>query len=213
MGPYFRQVEWIEGCLFSLLLGHYLYLQRPLWKVFPVNGLNKVALRKISIYPFHVNGFVVGEVLNTLQGFKMEFHIYQFIFIVDHGEGMAAKSVHVAMAMWCAPVAHKYHYLVQAFGVQAPEVPHHGWAFTIGTRVSFLGMYKVAEFLWVLYKENRGIVSYQVPVTIFRIKFYCKPAWVSFCIRAAFFTAYGAETEQQFRLLAYLIEDLCFGVF
>ncbi len=79
--------------------------------------------------------------------------------------------MHMAVAEWRSAIAHQKHYLVQAFWIKAPEIPHHGRAFCICSRISFLCMDKIAEFLWILYKEYWSIISYQVPVAIFRIKF------------------------------------------
>ena len=208
MRPYLGQIKRIERGLLRLLPGHYLYLHCPFREILFIYGIHQVALGKIRVNTLHGHRFIVGKVLYALHGLKVKFHIHHFILIIDQGKGMAAITIHVPMAMGRTTVAHQYHYLVQAFGVEAPEVPHHGRAFTVRTRVSLLGMYKIAEFLRVFDKEYGRVVTHQVPVAIFGIELQREAAWVALGICTTFFAAYGAETYEQLGLLAYLVKYL-----
>lgn len=68
-------------------------------------------------------GFGIGEVLDALLCAPVEFDPETFVLRVDEAVGMAAKSVHVAIAGRNAAVAHDDGDLMQCFGQQGPEIP------------------------------------------------------------------------------------------
>ena len=140
------------------------------FEALPPRG-DQVTLCPIGIITFHFYRFIINEIPDTLLGFKVKLHPYFLIILIDQTKGMAAESMHMPVTEGRAAVTHQEHDLVQAFRVQAPEIPHHRGAFAIGIRFSFLGMDKVAEFFRILYEKYGGIISDKVPVSIFRIKF------------------------------------------
>src|SRR5687768_7478315 len=110
----------------------------------------------------------------------MKLHPHALVVGIDQAEGMATESMHMTIRVGSTAIAHQEHYLVKAFRIMAPEIPLHGRAFTIGIWIALLCMDKIAEFLRVFYKEDRRIVTYQVPVAVFGIKFNSKSTRVSF---------------------------------
>src|SRR5258706_4716481 len=104
---------------------------------------------------------------------------------------MTSISIHKSITNRCAAIAHQNHYLMQTLRIQTPVVPHHRWAFTIGIRIAFLCMDEVSKFLRVFDEENRCIVSYQVPVAVFCVKFYCKSARISLGVSTSFLATNG----------------------
>jgi hypothetical protein len=65
-------------------------------------------------------------------------------------------------------------------------------------------MDKIAELFRILNKENRGVITNQVPVAIFGIKLYGEAARVTFCIGRSFFAPNGRKAQENFGLLANL---------
>src|SRR6187401_614070 len=66
MRPYFGQVERVEAELPRLCRSHDLDLQRPSWKIFPVNSFNEIPLGKIRVMRFHPGSFVIRKILDAL---------------------------------------------------------------------------------------------------------------------------------------------------
>jgi len=122
---------------------------------------------------------------------------------------MTAVAIHETVPVGGAPVAEQDHHLVQAFRVQAPEIPHHGRALEIGLRIPFLGMNEIRELFRVFNKKYRGIVSHQIPVAVIGIKLDGKTARVSFSISASLLTSDGGETHKDTALVACTAEQFC----
>ncbi len=102
---------------------------------------------------------------------------------------------------------------VQAFGVEAPEIPHHRGAFAVGIRIAFLGMDKIRELLGVFDKENGSVVAHHVPVAFFGIEFNGKAAGIAFGIGRTFFRhPRWKEADEDAGLLAQLVEYFGAGV-
>src|SRR5882757_396550 len=159
--PGFGQIEWIETIIFCLFSRHDLYFHMPFGKLAAVNSFYQVALRKIRIFTFHFYRVGIDEIFDALGSFEMKFHPYLFIFIIDETECMATKSIHMAVTIRGATIAHQEHDLVQAFRIEAPEIPHHRWTFTVGIRISFLGMNEIRKFFRILDKKDGSIISYK----------------------------------------------------
>ena len=152
------------------------------------------------------------EVLDTLERLEVEFHPDALLPGVEERKRMAAEAVHVTIAVWRAAVAHEDEHLVQAFRVERPEVPHHGRALAVGTRVALLGVNEIAKFFGVLDKKHRGVVPDQVPVAVLGVELHRKAARVALGVGAAFLASHRGEAHEHPRLLADLTEQLRPGV-
>ena len=62
----------------------------------------------------------------------MELHPIPLASGADKAEGVARKAVHVPVAARRAPIAEQDCYLVERFGRQRPEIPHHRRQFQVG---------------------------------------------------------------------------------
>ena len=122
---------------------------------------------------------------------------------------MAAESMHMTISIRSTTIAHQEHYLVEAFRIQAPEIPHHCRTLCMCSRIPFLGMNEIRKLLRILNKEDRSIISNKVPVSIFCIEFHSKSAWVSFCIRRSLLAANGGKTQEDPGLFSNLVKDFC----
>ncbi len=101
---------------------------------------------------------------------------------------MASIPVHMTVTIWCASVTEEYHYLVETFRIETPEIPHHGRTLEVGVRITFLSVDKVGEFLSILDKEYRSIVSNKVPVAFISIELNGKASWVTFGVCTSLFS-------------------------
>ncbi|MNY14377.1 hypothetical protein D3C86_1475520 [compost metagenome] len=106
MRPNLGQVKWIPTECLCLFLSHDLNLQFPFWKIAIFNCMNQVSLGKIRIFTFHLHGFIIDEVFNTLLRFKVKFYPKTFIVFIDKRECMAPKSIHVAITIRSATIRH-----------------------------------------------------------------------------------------------------------
>src|SRR5258708_2059628 len=104
---------------------------------------------------------------------------------------MTSISIHKSITNGGAAIAHQNHHLMQTLRIQAPVIPHHRWTFTIGIRVAFLCMDEVSKFLRVFDEENRCIVSYEIPVAVFRVKLYSKSTRISLGVSTSFLATNG----------------------
>src|SRR5664279_5651417 len=170
MQPNLRQVKWIVFICFRFTQSHYLDLYIPFRKFFAVNSVDKIALSEIRILSFHFDSFIVGKVFDSLGGFEMKFYPYTLICCIEHTKCMAAKSVHMSVAIGGSAIRHQKHNLVQTLRIQTPEVPHHPGTLTVCIGITFLGMNKITEFFRVFNEKYRRIVSNQIPVSILSVK-------------------------------------------
>src|SRR5690606_21939843 len=110
----------------------------PPGEIATVNSFYQVALGMIGVFTLDPYGFFIVKVLYSLLGFEMKLHPELFVCSVHKTEGVTAKSMHVPVTVRRSAVCHNEHYLMQAFRIKAPEIPHHGRAFCVCTRVSLL---------------------------------------------------------------------------
>ena len=148
-----------------------------------------------------VSRFFVAQILDTLLGTPMIFYPHPFSFRVDEAVCVRAESVHVAVGCRDASVGHDDRDLMKGFGKHGPEVPIRLWRTEVGLRITLHGMVQVGELEWVSDKEDRRIVSYQVPVAFLGIEFHGKSTDVPFGISSPSFTCHGREAHEYFRLL------------
>ena len=128
----------------------------------------------------------------------------RLIFGIDQAEGVAAKTVHMAVGIRNTAVAHDDGHLVQCFRKRSPEIPVVFGTSHVGARVTFDGMVEVGEFKRVTQEEDRGIVADQVPVAFFGVELHGKTADIAFGIGRAAFTGHGGKAHKQVGLFTNL---------
>ena len=81
-----------------IFLRHNLDFQFPAWIVCTLNRFKQILLMTFTIVTDYFCGFFVGQVLNSLQTFKMKFHPETFVIGINKTIGMTAKAVHMSIA-------------------------------------------------------------------------------------------------------------------
>jgi hypothetical protein len=115
---------------------------------------------------------------------------------------VAAKAVHVAIAVRNATIRKQDGDLVQRFGRMRPEVPHHLRAFQVALRQALLGVDKVREFQRITNEEHRRVVANDVPVAFLGVELQGETTRVALGVGRAALTAYGGEAQEGRGLLA-----------
>ena len=120
--PDLGQVEGMIGAGQSILLRHDLDEQLPAGIVPPLDALIEVALMALSVPGHYGLRLFVGQVLDALLGDPVELDPEALALSVDHAEGMAAESVHMAIGVGYAAVAHGDGDLVQSILVRGSRL-------------------------------------------------------------------------------------------
>ncbi|GAN73355.1 hypothetical protein Apmu_0067_21 [Acidiphilium multivorum AIU301] len=119
-----------------LRLGHDLDHQRPAREVSGLDRGKQVAAVAFPVARDDRLRLGIGEIGDALLAAEMEFHPDTLIRGVDHREGMAAESVHVAEAFRNAALRHHDGHLVERLRQKGPEVPIVVGAAQSGARVA-----------------------------------------------------------------------------
>ncbi|MNI67131.1 hypothetical protein D3C73_1227430 [compost metagenome] len=91
---------------------------------------------------------------------------------------MAAKAVHVTVAVRDAAIGKQNRDLVQCLRGVRPEIPHGLSTFQIALRQTLLGVDKVREFEWVTDEEHGCVVAHDVPVTFLGVELQREATWI-----------------------------------
>nr|GEU28368.1 hypothetical protein [Tanacetum cinerariifolium] len=204
--PYLGQIERVPaGALFprrQFRFGGHLQTHVPAREIAGRNRAEQVALRVVRIGAGNAGRLGGRQVLDALLRLEVPLAVHALARVVDQAEGMAAETVHVAVAVRRAAVREQHRHLVQAFRRLAPEVEHHGRRLQIGLRVALLGMNKIGELDAVLDEEHRRVVTHQVPVAFLGVKAHGETARIAFGIGAALLATDGGKAHEGLGLLA-----------
>ena len=74
-------------------------------------------------------------------------------------------------------------------------------------RISLLGVNKVWEKKWITNKKYGGIVSHEVPVSLFGVKFYGKSTRISGCVGRTRLSTNGTESHSYGCLLTECVKN------
>ncbi len=136
----------------------------------------------------------------------MELHPEPLTRVVVEAEGVAAESVHVAVAVRQTPVRHHDRHLVQGFGQVRPEVPVVLRAAEVGPGVALDRMVQVRELQRVAEEEHRGVVADDVPVALIGVEAHSEAPDVTFGVGSASLPGHGREAHDHLGRLADLGE-------
>ena len=167
----------------------------------------------ITIFSFQLVSLLGSEILDSLLSFEVPFNIKSLVFLINPDKSVTAITIHVPIAIGSSPVTEEYSDLVCGFMIQTQIVPHHIGILEIGLRISFLGMNKVWELVWIPYEENRSVVTSHVPVTLFSVELDGEPSRIPFSVGTSLFSSYCAESNQHWCFFPYLIKQSCLTVF
>ena len=126
------------------------------------------------------------------------------VFRIDERESMASISMHVPVGRRNSPVAHGNRYLMKSFRKQSPEIPVIARTAHIGSRIALQGMIQIRKFQGIPQKEDRSIITDQIPVSFLRIEFNCKATDITFRICRTTFTGHCGKTDKNLCLFSYL---------
>ena len=149
-----------------------------------------------TIISHNFSSLSIGEVFNWLLANPMEFNPYALIVFIYKTVCMTAKTMHCAVRFRNTTVTHDDCYLVDCLWQARPEIPVCCRIAKICFRIPFYSAVQIRELQWIADKEYRCVVTYEVPVSFFRIKFYGKATNVAFCIGRTTLTSNGGETHE-----------------
>ncbi len=210
--PDLGEIEGIVGAGRRLLLCHDLDIEGPAGEVFLLDALVKVPLVALPVLADDHLSLLVSEVLDPLLGLEMELDPEAPVLGVEEAEGVAAEAVHVAEGSGDPPVAHDDGDLVERLRQRTPEIPVVLRAPHVRAGVPFHGVVEVRELERVAKKEDRRIVSHQIPVSLLGVELHRKAPDVPLGVGGAALAGDGGEAKEAFGLLADLGEDLRLGV-
>ena len=202
MWPDLGQVKRVQVVGGRVLFGHDLDFQVPARKIAAVDGAQQIGLVAFAVASDQFGGFGIGQVLNALLRDEVELDPEALVVRVEQAEGVAAKTVHVAVAARDTPVAHHDGDLVQRFGQQGPEVPVVLGAALVGARVALDGAVQVRELERVAQEEHRRVVAHQVPVAFFCVELHGKPTNVALGVGGPALAGHSGKAHRQGRFLA-----------
>src|SRR4051794_5149302 len=79
--------------------------------------------------------------------------------------------------------------------------------------VGLKSMHQVRKLHSIAYEEHFQVITYQIPISVFRIKFGCKTSWISQGFGRMAPMNNGRETDKYRSLLTLLLKKLSAGVF
>ncbi len=161
----------------------------------------------------HCLGLCIGQVFDALLGAEMEFDPAALILGIDEAEGMAAETVHVAVAGRNAPVAHDDGDLVQGLGQRGPEVPVVEGAAQVGAGVAFDGMVQVGKLQRVAQEKHRRIIAHKVPVALLGVELHGKAPDIALGIGSSPLAGNRGKADEEVGLFADSRKYFRFGIF
>lgn len=209
--PDLGNIEDIESVVLSILFWHNLYVPCPRWEVLGSNGIVKIRGGEILILEGHLVLLSSSEVLDTLVSFEMVFDKVDISLFVNPLEGMGTISIHESVTIWGSSVREQYCDLVKSLWGVLPEIKNHIWISQVSGWVSLLGVKEVWELNWVIDEEDWSIVSNHIIISLLGVKLDGKASWVSDGICSSSLTSDGGESEEEWGLLANLVEEGSLG--
>src|SRR5258708_16038902 len=97
---------------FRLILWHDLHGQEPLWEIAFLYGIEQISLGIVGVNPTHLVRRVRVEILDSLLGLEMPFHVKQLVLRVDQAVCVTAEAVHMTVAIGCAAVREENRHLM-----------------------------------------------------------------------------------------------------
>src|SRR5208282_1127616 len=204
--PHLGQVEGIVRRLAGVGLGHDLHAQAPLRIVAALDRVEEIALMALAVATDDARPLRVGHIGDALHGLEMELHPGPLAFGVDEAVGVAAETMHMAIALGQAAVGKQDRDLMQALGREGPEIPHRRRVAQIALGIALLRADEVGELVGVAHEEDRRVVADQVPVALLRVEFHREAAHVALGVGSAPLAGHGREAHQALRLLSHLAE-------
>src|SRR5712671_6117948 len=155
---------------------------------------------------------LVREIFNPLLCAEVELHPGALVLGIDHREGVTSEEMHIPEGLWNSAVGHDDCDLVERFRKKTPEVPVILSAPKTGAGVAFDSVVEVREAQRIAEKEDRSIVSDDVPISVLGVELESSPADIAFRIGCPAFPGDGRKAHEHRCLLSNLRKNGCLGV-
>lgn len=212
MRPDFGEVKGVVGGIARLLLSHDLNTELPAGIFAALNGVEEVARGAVAVFGDDGCCLSVRQVADALLANPVELDPHPLVGGIEHGEGVAAEAVHVAVAIRDAAVAHHDGDLVEGFRQAGPEIPVGGGVGESGAGVAFDGVVQIRELERVAQKKDGGVVANQIPVAFLGIELDGKSAYIPLRIGGAAFARHRGKAHKDGCFLADAVEEGRAGV-
>lgn len=206
--PDFGDVVDVESVLFSVGNWHHLNEKGPGWEVSVLDGVEEIGGGEILVSHTHLSRLLGSEILDSLVGLEVILNPEGFSSGIDPLKGVRSISIHVAITIGSSTVRHENGNLMKSLRGVGPEVPGHLGALDTSLRVSLLGVDEIRELDWVLDEENWSVVSYDVVVSFFGVKFDSETSWIPIAIVCTTFSSDSGEAQEAVGLLANTLQEV-----
>ena len=210
--PDVREVEDVDLLLLPKLFGflgrHGLNLQRPLGAVTVLDGEVEIFLGVVRSLAVRI--FLRDEFCALLR-FHVNLSVDPITMLVDKLECMTTVSMHEAVSIWDATIAHQDHELMDGFGVLRCIVPEDGAVIgmcEVGGRMSLLCMDEVREFGRITKEEDGCVVRHMIPIAFFCPELDGKASRITGTVVRAGLPTDGRETDGDWAFLAGLANEV-----
>jgi hypothetical protein len=132
---------------------------------------------------------LVSKVFDALVSLEMILHIVYITLFINPLVGMGTVSIHMSETIRSTAIREENSNLVKSLWAITPEIPSHVWIFAVILWISLLTVDEVWELDWILDKENRGVISDHIVITLFSVKLNCKSSWISISISSTFLSS------------------------
>ena len=210
--PHLGDVINIESVVSCICKWHDLNVQSPRWEVAILDSVEQVHSGVILGFHAHLCCLLVCKVLDSLVSLEVVLNKECFAGGVDPLEGMGTVSIHVSVTIWRSTIRHEDGNLMKGLWRVRPEVPGHLSRLHTRLWVSLLAVDEVWELDWIFDEENRSVVSDQVVISFFSVEFDSETSWISLAIVGTTLSSYSGESEEEWRFLADLVQEVCLCV-
>ena len=120
-----------------------------------------------------------GEKKKTKAYLVVELAVMSLAFVVDQLEGVAAITIHEAVAIRNTTVTKQEGHLVGGLRTQGDEVPEHVRILQMSAWIALLRVNEAWEEDWIADEEDWCVVSNQVPDAILGVVLDGKATWIT----------------------------------
>ena len=152
----------------------------------------------IRVSTCHFHRFIPNMRLQFKTWTPVKTYKRAFTFSINKAITMNTEAFNHTQTAWNAAIAHCPQEIVQCFWTQwnkiIKSIMRWGSLWKTTIRFHLDGMHQIWELNSILNKEYWGIVTHQIPVSLFSINFDGKPANITRCINRPCTTRYRRKT-------------------
>mmetsp|Transcript_30103 Transcript_30103/g.39640 ORF Transcript_30103/g.39640 Transcript_30103/m.39640 type:complete len:302 (+) Transcript_30103:593-1498(+) len=176
--PDLCKIKWVEVDSTCFFVCHDLQVNGPRRIVCGLNSIEEITDCIVRVFRSNPSCFICWKIANSLVSLEMVFDVVGLALLIHIFEGVGSIPIHMSVSIWSASVREQERDLMGGFWSEGDEVPEHIWISQMCFGVTLLGVNEAWEQHGIPDEENRGVVAHQIPVSFFRIEFYCKSTGV-----------------------------------